>query len=332
MKFTKKDLFYLSIIFVLVVTFLSYNLRYKLLKTAVGQKIGEVSEELKTERENQLLTSTADFPKPAVTLSDFEFKDLILKEVPVVSQDVSDLEKVTALREWVFLNVPTSDSSLIINNLSNIPPNSIQGRIRIQIFREGLAGAWCGTTAQTLKKVYDLFGYEAYNVNQGDSSEADTHVISIVNINHQGKQLFSVQDAYLNYYLSDLDDNPLSYFKALTLLKARRDKDIKIQWGKLDGRYKKLYLLPKGTKSNSVYKTFDNGNIVELRKFDGYFDLLERFKPLLTKSDYPNDFLYVYLFPFGLYGKDGEKAQLLLNIAQRITEKLAKSDPQENEN
>lgn len=319
MKLTKKDLFYISLILLLALTFGVYNLRDRLLNTSIGKTIVQVVDTVNTERNKIVIDNETRYPKPSVILTEGEFKDLILKEIPITSQDASDLKKVTALREWVFLNVPTADSNMIIDNLSTIPLNKIPGRIRIQIFREGLAGAWCGTTSRTLREVYNLFGYEAYDVNLGNTNIADTHVITIVKIKNENKYLFSVQDAYLNYSLTDKLGKPLDYFTVLALLRNREENDIIFQWGKKDGRFQKPYLVSQKTKSDSIIKTTLSGNIVEYKRFAGYFNLVQRIKPLLFSHSYPDSFIYLYLFPFGVYGKDYEKAQLILNIARSVS-------------
>ena len=315
-KITKKDTFYIALLLTVVFTFSAYNLRYRFLETPTGQHLYKTIRNI-YHSEQERIVKNDNYPRPSTVISQDELKDEIISELPILTQtNASDFKKVSALREWVFSRVPTSDSSLIINNLSEISPNEIPFTERLEIFDEGLAGAWCGTTAQTLRDVYELFGFEAYNVNQGNTTIADTHVITIVKISHEDRTLFSVQDSYLNYTLVDASDQPLDYFTILALLRFRQDDQIHFKWGAKDGRNQKPYLLKKGTESGSVLRTLKNGNIIEERRFDGYFDLLDRTELLLKNHNYPQNFIYIYLFPFGLYGENFQKSQTLLNIAR----------------
>jgi len=310
MKLSKKSFSYLAIVCVLGVVFLSYNFRHRVINTLVDKKL------LTSEVVNKAVC-----PKPSVCLNDDELKSLIMKEVPLLSQDVSDLEKVSALREWVFDNVPLSSPDLLIDNLStSIHPNNIPPGTRIQIFREGLAGARCGATGQTLREVYDLLGFEAYTVNQGDPESKGTHVFNIVKINHKGKELFSVQDAYLNCFISDVNGNPLSYFKFLSLLKEKKHQEITFQYGKINGDSQKFRLLTPEEKASNLYKTFSNGNKLAIAPFNPSSVLLDRCTPRFEQDHYPLNFIYICAYPFGISGKNRKTCDFLLATALDITE------------
>lgn len=324
-KFTRKDFFYISLILIMAVTFLAYNLRVRIAQSDLGQELIKVK--------NNFLLTIESRTASEESLTRKELKELITSEVPVLSQEnASDFEKVSSLREWVFNNVPVVDENLLIENVLDTPYYSrIPLTERITTFRKGLAGAWCGATAGTLMDVYNLFGYEAYIVDHGNSSFSWTHVITIVKILDDGRSIYSVQDAYLNNTWVGKYGRPRDYFGGLALIRTKNIDDVLYKWGESDGRYNKPHLLTQSTDSDKIVKSFANGNVIEKRRFLGYDDLLEQAKPLLTTHNYPNDLIYFSLFPFAAYGDDDKKAKTILNMAKRVSgtycESKQKCDP-----
>lgn len=312
-KIAKKDLIYCLIILVISLTSVSYFLRYRIAETNTFQVLVEVTEKVVLPVRSYL--EKKDFPLLTKNLSRDDLKKLIISETPILSQgSASDFEKVSALREWVFNQVPTVENSLLVENVfgsNNLPINK-----RVEIYREGLAGAWCGDTATALMDIYEFFGYHSYIVDMGNSSTADTHVITLVRIQDNENSIYSVQDAYLNYSFVYKSGRPMGYFGLLALLRGKNTDQVLYAWGKSDAREEKPYLLRKPTDAKKVVKVFPNGNVLQKQEFPIYNDFLEKVKPLLESHNYPPDLIYLNLFPFSVSGKDKVKAELMLRIAK----------------
>jgi len=71
-------------------------------------------------------------------------------------------------------------------------------------------GFLCAGAAYNLKFLYHLFGYRSYVMNYGWPGSF-THVITLVEIEHKGKRLITLQDAFLNMTIVDKKGEPIDY-------------------------------------------------------------------------------------------------------------------------
>ena len=261
-------------------------------------------------------------------LTDEEIVKRIVDETPALKDNeaVSQFEIVSAIREWTFSNVPVvfSDAELFVETVGGVT-SAVQIPLsqRLSLFETGEAGAQCGATATTLRDIYELFGFEAFTVNAGqvaDKPPQPTHILTLVKINHDGREILSVQDSFFNYTLVNRDGNPLDYFEMLSLLKQKRHQDFYPLLGSAEFKPR---LIAKGTEENvTAEKVFANGNKLVSERFilpedlPGYDAAATEF---LTQHGYPANFLYLHLFPFGMHGRDYVEYNAILNKARVIT-------------
>ena len=255
-------------------------------------------------------------------MTEKEIIERIINDTPILRGDNSatQFDKVNALREWTYLNVPVvySEEELTIEGVRNVsstekvPLNEL-----LYLFEKGQAGVRCGGASATLRSIYRLFGFEAYEINIGDVGNRGTHVITLVKILNENKEIFSVQDAFYNYTLVDKENKPLDYFEVLRLLKAQQVDKLYRQ----EGIYKDKFALVSGSSDKDAIpvKIFENGNqfIHDIPSWKSFEDSMAQF---FVRRNLPQNLLYLYLFPFGTAGGNTYEAQLILNQARRITE------------
>lgn len=129
--------------------------------------------------------------------------------MPALShQDVHLQEKVITIRSWVSKSIP-------IGTRSTWPAEGwwftpVEELVNDAL--QGLTGMACGGTAHVLTQIYGLFGLTAFTYNFGEASHS--HVVTLVRVDDD---VLSVQDAYLNYTLTD-DIGALLDFEAILLL------------------------------------------------------------------------------------------------------------------
>lgn len=253
-------------------------------------------------------------------LDNADLKATIINEIPFLKdkENVGDFETVNSLREWVSTNIPQArDRSLLIINVMNVSAASqVSLKERLSMYRNGDAGAWCGATAYTLKQIYNLFGFESYTADSGDSPKL-THMVTLVRIEYQGEKVLSLQDAYFNYTIVDAQDSPLDYFNMLTLLKSKQLEQIKLKYG-----IEKLKLKLFSKQANLIdapYKVSSEGNMIIKQKLPE-MDFEEEGKIFFEKQGYSNNPLNIFLFPFSISDNDPNKSIYMLDKARDITE------------
>lgn len=256
-------------------------------------------------------------------LTNQEIIQKIISESPILknNQQKSEFDTVVAIREWVYNNIPYTEDGMLLENAFRVPSASeIPLNIRLNIFNNGMAGATCGGTAQTLRDIYRLFGYESYLLNMGNISEKGspaTHVVTLVKIKNKSTDLYSIQDPYFNYTSVDSNGEPIGYFELLNYLKNKSTKDISM--------YGKNQLKPRLLKEENnklaykVEKQYPNGMILVRLPFYLEKNVLlfyERMTQFLKKRGYPENLIFMYLFPFQIYGDNIQEAEMLLNRAR----------------
>ncbi|MDP2633041.1 MAG: hypothetical protein Q8P25_04970 [Candidatus Curtissbacteria bacterium] len=256
-------------------------------------------------------------------LSDREIVKIIVDENPKLKDgDLNEFEIAVILREWVFKNVPVVfyNENLRIENLLNVSSaNQIPSAEKLYIFRNGKAGAWCSATAITLADIYRLFGFESYVIDSGDiihEFPQATHSITLVRIKSDEQRIYSVQDAYLNYTLTTKEGKPIGYFDMLNYLKNRQVDLITVKYGK---EKLKPRLVASGLEEELIpEKVFENGNKIVLEEFN-LPDYEINGREFLMKEGYPNNLLYLQLFPYNAWGADENNAQNILRRARVLT-------------
>jgi hypothetical protein len=157
------------------------------------------------------------------------------KQVPALrNQRVTDFEATNLLRRWgaTWIDLAASEATLL-------PPDSAYNNIdRLhRAFRKDAGGVFCAGTAWTMAELYRAFGFEAWMYSYGTLDPPVTHAVTLVRI---GRTIV-VQDAYLNYALTDTKRRPLDVRQALRLLRNRQPQLIRHNEPKLAAPREILY-------------------------------------------------------------------------------------------
>ena len=174
-----------------------------------------------------------------------------------------------------------------------------------------------------------------------------TYLISTlraVKIEYEGRNIWTVQDAYFDETLVDTHGNPYDFFDLLRVLKKRKHNLVKTKIGS-SGKHDMFVapeLVPKIKESGFSWYFYDLAEIPEPVKIlpDGRYKykVKPRMKNLLKhptsgvpllkwleSEGYPPDMLYFYLNTFAIYGPDSSAADreaLLDSIKSVINSKL----------
>jgi hypothetical protein len=98
---------------------------------------------------------------------------------------------------------------------------------RYQVFDSFNSGVFCADTAQTLRILYEMFGYTAYQYHiQFDTltpqHDIFSHVQTLVSITYNGASYVTLHDPSLNFTFANPDGSPMDYVTVLAKL-AQRD-------------------------------------------------------------------------------------------------------------
>lgn len=255
-------------------------------------------------------------------LSDEEIRSKVINEIPLLKnrQSADQFEVVNALRKWTFQNVPTvfAEDKLTIKRVKNVSSTvEIPLNERLYLFGQGQAGARCGGTGATLGSIYRLFGFEAYEINMGDAkNNVQTHVVTLVKIQSEGKGILTVQDAFYNYTLVDRNNQPLDYFEILQILQSRQaDKIIRLEGTNTI----KLELISKDRDAKTEpERIYENGNRLVYTTND-WKTFENSALGFLKEQNLPANLLYLYLLPFGVHEEGTDNKDLILNKASQIS-------------
>lgn len=278
---------------------------------------------LKIIKQSSLVTNLFQQPDKNI-LSDKEIIRTIVNETPSLKypNTLTDFEIANAIREWAFKNVPVVfyNAELRVEDKEKV---SSAYRVplgkRILMFREGEAGAWCSATATTLSDIFNLFGFESYTIDIGDiynNEKKATHSLTLVKIRHEGKEILSAQDAYLNYTVIDSTGSPLDYFDILALLKKQEEDQVVFQYG---AEQQKPRLVAKNTTEKiNPEKTYANGNMLVRENFS-LPDFEASAKDFLLRRELPQNLIFLNMFPYNSHGNNRQEAESILNKARAIT-------------
>jgi hypothetical protein len=257
-------------------------------------------------------------------------KEYLLSKVEVLGDPASgDWEKVIALREWAYEQIPRAayETSLLESEYGHAIYDEEPAFLLFR-FQNNEGGFYCGGTAQVLADLYGLFGYRAYTYNMGNSAGQPTHMLTLVEIESDSRKIVSVQDAYLNFALTK-DGKPLDFEELLRDLESDRTSDIRIRTGKSDCKpmIAKVENAPKARSYLAQHYALGppsepkNGRQQFCHDFSlGKFDGRSEYEDWLEQTIGRRDFLYIFLFP--IEGSGGPRAVELAQRAAAIRDKL----------
>jgi hypothetical protein len=167
----------------------------------------------------QAAPGAAEAGPPAVR----ELKRRLQELHPVLSDpEADDWDRVSVLRHWAWSHIATSDLPLTLPARGDgwLPMNAPQV---FAFFDTGCGGVWCGGAAMALRALYHDFGFTTALLRIHLPAElGPTHVATAVRIQHQGRPLWVVQDAYFNLAIAAPDGQPIDLEDFVRLLSQGR--------------------------------------------------------------------------------------------------------------
>lgn len=253
------------------------------------------------------------------------------KYLNLTNRQMDDWQKVNILRQWAYENADVASNSCLLQNNPSFKFYSKSATELFEVFAQDKGGVWCAGKAFALMRLYQYYGFDSYVLSYGKNGLI-THAVTLVKINHQGKDILAVEDSYFNLAYANRDNSPLDYFQLIKLLKNKREDKIKvIQDSK--GKYHDFILCP-----NDNNKLIDSYSLkghepiqcqllpdgrrkcrygVSLEEFSQNSKLTLPTNNFLAQNGYPPNLIYLFLFPFGANDGTGEN-QRMLSVAQSI--------------
>ena len=240
-----------------------------------------------------------------------KIKEKVIETFPELKDDnITDYETVCTIRRWAANIISWSTYSLLFN-VRDRYFDSLSAYEMYRLFNDSVGGVWCSGASLFLRKIYKIFGFEACVAGYG-TPDAFTHTITLVKINDNGKELYSIQDAYFDITYESTNNNPMDYFRMLEYLKQKRDSEIAVvQSQPVINRKIYLYsgdacpdLKNSGNCEEITYSLPDGRNILKCDcTFDMEFALysqLEKAYTFLHMNQLPQKLIYLYLFPISI--------------------------------
>lgn len=225
--------------------------------------------------------------KKNISYPELHLKKLITISNPEINnKDIEDWKKVNILRQWAAENIPwaTSGSGQINNQIRGKEAPHI-----FNLFDQNKGGVDCGGAGYSLMKLYKLYGFESYEYHYGNLDDWN-HAITLVKINHKGKNLFVIEDAHFNTTYSYLGKEPVDFFDFLKAVS--------------EGNTNNLKLVKNGNKQ---HLSIDVDNNKRVKHYEG------------TDYYYLENHLSTYLIPRSVESViDGEDADIIMKKIQSL--------------
>ncbi len=126
---------------------------------------------------------------------------------------LSDFERVSAIRQWVYAQVDLAASSTLLVDEAAYPLHLGTVDENFQRVFDDNGGYWCGGTAYLASQVYQAMGFPAVTYDCGNSLLL-THVVALVQV--EGR--WYAEDAYFNLSYVDDTGQPLPFLDLLRQL------------------------------------------------------------------------------------------------------------------
>jgi|GEM_PF-2650835 len=263
-------------------------------------------------------------------------KELIGKDFPqIANPDLDDWAQVNLLREWAYRNTDWGTGETLIVpssklNLHRLPPQAIFAN-----FLTDKKGTFCGGASVALIKLYRMFGLTAYVYGMGDPA-GFLHTVTLVGIEHRGKNIYAVEDAALNLTYTNSKSEPLDFFAMLKLLQNHKHARIAVKEGKAKSRDlivddRKLMesfrdlIVPESSQGQRLR----SGNLkcrilINSKVIDEKFG--EQIAGFLKKHQQPSNSIYLFLHPI-LFDGSGDTDSLSRQTHQIVQSKTVATKP-----
>ncbi|MCP4372166.1 MAG: hypothetical protein GY797_29220 [Deltaproteobacteria bacterium] len=263
----------------------------------------------------------------------YSLKQQVALEFPEVADNqIDDWSKVNFLRRWTYRHIDNSSQTCLLDGNETLRAEfrSKSTPELYEAFFQDQGGVFCGGKAYALAKLYQLYGFDAYTVNMGDTS-VFTHVTTIVKIDYKGTDIFTVQDAHYNVTYVDSTGKPYDYFELLKNLQNHQHALVEIMSGSQDD-WTDFIFYPKENPNWTFYgEPLNQESCQEIAaervkcKVQLSLDLFERnfsriplIKEVLVKNGHPPESLYIFLYPFRIIGYGPKNGSDLLVQTQLL--------------
>jgi len=140
-------------------------------------------------------TGTAGHPDSAITL----LRAWIAQEYPRMAEPgLTDWERVGMLRAFTHRNMDWASPGALLEADRSFHIQTASAPELFALFRTNRGGVKCGGAAVTLRKLYELYGYQAVTLDTGFPGTRATHVVVVVKIKNGDNTILSVQDPTFN--------------------------------------------------------------------------------------------------------------------------------------
>ncbi|MFC2153911.1 glycosyltransferase family 39 protein [Candidatus Altiarchaeota archaeon] len=244
-------------------------------------------------------------------LEELRLRDLVIEDYPqIVGGSTPSYEKVKLLRAWAAQNIDVSNERGLLDKSNSGNPDSLGYNFRsldtptiFAYFEEDRGGVWCWGTAYALMRLYEMFGYDSFIVDVGDIDIPVSHVFNLVNVDCDGRNVWSIQDAYVDVTFEHLDGRCMDYLEFLELLQQRRHDEVKIT--------------PSSPPLiRDVLYFEENGPIIKKRETISpnqiHISYPEELAKLYQNRGVPNDFRYLYSMIFEINGLSKSESNAFL--------------------
>lgn len=149
-------------------------------------------------------------------------KKAISIDYPRVARiDISDWERVNILRKWAAEHLPWSSEAAKVKSLIQ----DKEAPYIFNLFAQNKGGVDCGSAGYALMKLYKFYGFESYEYHYGNLNGWN-HALTLVKINHKGKNTLVVEDAFFNTTYTGMYGEPVDFFYLLQKARDGKTKEI----------------------------------------------------------------------------------------------------------
>ena len=266
-------------------------------------------------------------------LSSYWFVRYLESQVPALrDSSANDWQRVCALCDWVYANIPVAESKASVlearygYEIYNEPVESI-----IRKINDSEGGFLCAGLAVLLQKIYELFGYTAYTYNMGSPQGEPSHMVTLVNIEHEDKTITTVQDVMFNSSLAHASV-PLDFLELLSLLRQRRAAEVqhvpglsasKFVVGSHENLQRWIALYEHQSVLGPMLAEGTLARVLQKFSWETYHDR-DSYEIWLASQLSERNILYLFLFPLSVGGKT--EAPHLMQAALDARQALAPAE------
>ena len=158
-------------------------------------------------------------------------KELITRDYPQMREgQLDDWDNVRLLRSWVYEYADWGSGCAKLNAEQYVKFFHADVATIFSMFLKDEGAVDCCGTAWALMRLYQAYGYEAYRL-AVDIPGVMSHAMTLVRINHGGRDILTVHDATFDIGYVDPDGEPYDYFELLRVARSGRHELVETEQG-----------------------------------------------------------------------------------------------------